>query len=368
MNELNAICPYFTMFPLRFPDEIIKRNKGGANNYVLDPFCGRGTTNYAARINGMSSIGIDSSPVATSITESKLVNTTVDEILCELDYIMDNSDEVQIPEGEFWRFAYDVNTLKNLSKIRIALMEECGSDARIALRGIMLGALHGGLNKGVPSYFSNQCPRTYAPKPAYSVRYWKNNNMLSVPEVNIREVVKKRAIRYYSGEKTQGMGKVILGDCSTFSTFGDVKREINGERKLDLIITSPPYYGMKTYVSDQWLRNWFVGGFDFVDYSKNKQMEYKNTSEFTAVLNKVWNNCYDVSSKNTKLFIRFGAINSEISKPIDIIRESLMNTNWHICSIESAREPAGGSRQAESFRKNLKSYRIEIDVACQYKI
>ena len=56
--RLNAICPYFTMFPLDFPLGILKVHaKPGAR--VLDPFCGRGTTNFAARLLGLDTIGID---------------------------------------------------------------------------------------------------------------------------------------------------------------------------------------------------------------------------------------------------------------------------------------------------------------------
>ena len=44
---LNGICPYFTMFPLDFPLGILGR-RAKPDDRVLDPFCGRGTTNFAA--------------------------------------------------------------------------------------------------------------------------------------------------------------------------------------------------------------------------------------------------------------------------------------------------------------------------------
>src|SRR5687768_1933571 len=40
-HRLNALCPYFTMFPLDFPLRALGRAKPG--DRVLDPFCGRGT-------------------------------------------------------------------------------------------------------------------------------------------------------------------------------------------------------------------------------------------------------------------------------------------------------------------------------------
>ena len=69
---LNAICPYFTMFPLGFPLRIL-RERAARADWVLDPFCGRGTTNYAARVLGLPSLGVDSSPVAVAIAHIRPV-------------------------------------------------------------------------------------------------------------------------------------------------------------------------------------------------------------------------------------------------------------------------------------------------------
>lgn len=44
---LNGICAYFMMFPLDFPLNILKR-RARKGDVVLDPFCGRGITNFAA--------------------------------------------------------------------------------------------------------------------------------------------------------------------------------------------------------------------------------------------------------------------------------------------------------------------------------
>src|SRR6266850_7426721 len=86
---LNAICPYFTMFPLEFPLRVLKRRKETCKR-VLDPFCGRGTTMYAGRLLGLHSYGIDSNPVAVAISEGKLANTTPVRILRCLDEILKN--------------------------------------------------------------------------------------------------------------------------------------------------------------------------------------------------------------------------------------------------------------------------------------
>ena len=53
-HALNAVCPYFTMFPLEFPLAVLR--SAPRNALVADPFCGRGTTIYAARYLGLKSL------------------------------------------------------------------------------------------------------------------------------------------------------------------------------------------------------------------------------------------------------------------------------------------------------------------------
>ena len=77
---LNAICPYFTMFPLEYPVNIIRKHKS-QSPVVVDPFCGRGTTIYAARKAGLHSHGFDLSPIAVAIARAKLASAPAEGIL-----------------------------------------------------------------------------------------------------------------------------------------------------------------------------------------------------------------------------------------------------------------------------------------------
>ena len=115
-----------------------------------------------------------------------------------------------IPVGEFWKWAYHPDVLAELCRFRTAFIEDCSSSARIALRGIILGALHGPRQKTFQSYFSNQSPRTYAPKPSYATRYWQKRNCRPA-KVDVLDIVERRANRYY-GSLPDGKGEVRLGD------------------------------------------------------------------------------------------------------------------------------------------------------------
>ncbi len=117
------------MFPLDFPLGVL-RERAAQGDWVLDPFCGRGTTNYAARVLGLPSIGIDSSPVAVAIAQAKLVNTTPQRIVAAADRILSARLAQAPPDGEFWQQAYRPEVLIALCRLRAELLRDCRSPAR----------------------------------------------------------------------------------------------------------------------------------------------------------------------------------------------------------------------------------------------
>ena len=57
LTDLNGVCPYYTVFPLTSPLGVLKQC-AKRDQLVLDPYCGRGTTNFAARLLGIPSAGL----------------------------------------------------------------------------------------------------------------------------------------------------------------------------------------------------------------------------------------------------------------------------------------------------------------------
>ena len=355
-TDLNAVCPYFTMFPLAFPLRVLSREPT-TNARVLDPFCGRGTTNMAARLLGLPSVGIDSHPLAVALTEAKLVSTSPNAIVNALEEILSVSgDAVRVPTGEFWELAFEEVTLNDITLIRNELMRDCRSSARVALRAILLGVLHGPVMKGAPSYMSNQCPRTYAPKPRYAVKYWRKHK-LRPQKVDILELVARRAYRYYSGVPPYVFSKVLLGDSRDEGMF---QKTLEGHA-FDWVITSPPYYGLNTYRPDQWLRLWFLGGPDFVDYSQHKQLTHDSQVNYAKQLSRVWKNCASVCRTGARMVVRFGQISVRQVNAFEILQESLSGTNWRVQTRCDAGMASMGKRQADHFGVNSTAKR-EFDV------
>lgn len=338
-GHLNAICPYFTMFPLEFPYSILK-HRAQRGQWVLDPFCGRGTTNYASRLLALPSIGIDSSPVAVALSEAKIANVTPQQVVDEAVRILEEVPvPAEVPDNEFWRLAYDRAVLETLCRLREGLLANRQTEARKALCAVILGALHGPQGKTKQTYFSNQSQRTYAPKPAYAVRFWKERKLHPRP-VDVLEIIEMRAKRYYGREKTSAEGVIVHGDSREQELF------LSLAQRIDWVITSPPYYGLRTYLPDQWLRLWLLGGKPEVTYTNENQLQHGSVEQFVEQLRRVWRNVASISNPGARMVIRFGAINDRNVDPIPLFKESLRETGWRISTITSAGTAANGRRQA----------------------
>lgn len=357
--RLNAICPYFTMFPLEFPLGVLSR-RGTRNGPVLDPFCGRGTTNFAARVHGIPTVGIDAVPVAAAATEAKLAFVTPREIVDAAHEILKRREPVDIPNSEFWNFAYRPDVLEDICRLRNALAQgEVTGQRAAALRGVMLGALHGPVGRTKQSYFSNQSPRTFGPKPAYAVRFWKRRG-LKPPRANVLQIIAERAHRYYSYRLPKILGAAVCGDSRCASTVDRACTSVGG---IDWIVTSPPYLGLRTYQPDQWIRNWFLGGPPYVDYSSSGQLSNGSVAEFQGNLRQVWQNVGRNCNSGATLVVRFGAIGSRpVDEPRDIIRGSLRRTNWVVKKVDTAHTAARGRRQMDTFNRDAKAPLEEFDV------
>ncbi len=353
--RLNAICPYFTMFPLSFPYKTLQN--AAKTDLVYDPFCGRGTTNYAARLLGISSYGVDSNPVAFAVAQAKLINANPKNITKRCIDILQNIQINSIPVGDFWELAYHPTTLADICKLRKYFIDKKSLDKTdIALRAIILGALHGPKMKSQASYLSNQMPRTFATKPDYSIAYWTKNNLVP-DEVNLLQLITRKAEYIFNKQlPDQINGRIILGDSRTLKKVTD--------RKFNWVITSPPYYGMSTYEQDQWLRNWFLGGPSKVKYANTAQLKHWSEKAFVEDLSKVWSNAAQKSNPNAKLIIRFGALPSKSDKtPSELIKDSLKlsNCGWRLNTIRTAGEPIDSKRQANQFKNKAGNYIEEID-------
>jgi hypothetical protein len=289
-----------------------------------------------------------------------MINPTPDDIVNEARAIIGEENEVNVPSGEFWRAAFNPSVLRKIVRLRNELLLSCRSSERVALLAIMLGALHGPKNKKNPSYLSNQCPRTYAPKPNYAIKFWKEHDLIA-PKVDVIELIKTRAERYYLSGSPKVPYTITKGDSRKASPYS----RLHTTQMAELIVTSPPYPGMTTYYTDQWLRNWFLGGPDCVDYDKNSGIRSRREADFIADLREVWQRTAENSTGTATLICRFGILPSYKASVRKIIVSSFRHTPWVVKKIKSAGSASKGRRIADTFmRADSSSPNEEIDILC----
>lgn len=140
----------------------------------------------------------------------------------------------------------------------------------------------------------------------------------------------------------------------------------SGMPKFSWIVTSPPYYGMRTYVPDQWLGNWFMGAADRVDYRYSEtQIEHTGAAHFSGEMARVWTNLAGNAAADARLIIRFGGIHDRNAEPMGILRTSLSNSGWKIVTTKQIPDADPGRQQARQFQPNPKTYITEHDVYCR---
>src|SRR5262249_33161051 len=144
---------------------------------------------------GLPSVGVDSNPVAGAIAAAKLPQVRACEIVALARAVLTDVRPGPVPatpQGEFWELADAPCTLRDVLRIRNSLLPQCSSGIDVALRGVMLGILHGPQNRKTPGYLSIQMPRAYSTKPQPAVRYWKKHRM-QPPEIDVLDAITRRA-------------------------------------------------------------------------------------------------------------------------------------------------------------------------------
>jgi len=344
------------MFPLEFPLTILKQ--APLYSIVFDPFCGRGTTNYAAQTRGITSYGYDSSPIAVAIAKAKLAVTESSGVLTLMEQFLRSEKTPDIPQGEFWSWAFHPETLKNLCKLRDGLINQPETDASIMLRAILMGCLHGPLSKdsGKPSYFSNQMPRTFASKPDYSVRYWKQRD-LKPRFVDVQIPIRKKVglVLDHGIGGHSNVQNILCADSREENAYKNINQTI------DLVISSPPYYGMRTYIPDQWLRHWLIGGPETINYEPSRQINHLSPEDFSNSLSAVWDNIYNKASNDIRMIIRFGGLASKKVNYDQVFRCSIQRSagDWHIYYSRNAGNASMGRRQANVMGTRTKTAAVE---------
>ena len=257
-HPLHSMSSYLGTFPpslVRTMIELFTDEK----DYVFDPFCGRGTTLLESRFANRIGIASDLNPLAYRLTMSKNVNISKENVLDRiLDLKKDFSLNMYLPEAnvqsEEIKLIYHPYTLAQLCYLREELLDsELNED--IFLLGVLLGIMHGGERKdGSSIYASISMPNTFSMSPNY-VRKYVGRNKLKRVERNVFDLLENRVNRLLNDDLNYKQGHVFQLDAKQLKNTNQLSKF---NKKIKLVVTSPPYLNIINYALQNWIRLWLL--------------------------------------------------------------------------------------------------------------
>jgi len=294
--------PYYAMFPMDFAYDVITRYSK-PEDYVLDPFAGRGSGLFAAASLGRVACGIEINPVGWLYSKVKLSPAPIEQVKKRLLAVADASKTPKtrcsgLPD--FFRYCFEDDVLKFLMMAREILNWE-SDNTDSTLMAFILHYLHG--KKG--QSLSNQMSMVKAMSPRYSIDWWTKKGLTEPPSIDVLSFFEKRLEwRFQKGAPSFQGSRAILGDCVV--ELAELAQEAtNNKGKYSLLFTSPPYQGVTNYFTDQWLRYWMLGGSaqPKTDSGKHKK-RFNSETEYLELLDDVFLLCKGLMKDDAIIYVR----------------------------------------------------------------
>ena len=362
-HRFHALCPYFAIFPEHFAEKwILRLSKPG--EYVLDPFCGRGTTPFQAMLLGRGTVACDTNDVAYCLTRAKTDPPTLSDLSGRIAELKNQFDGRRVAHearslSEFFHLAYDHNVLLRLLYLRKTLQwKNDRTDCMIA--ALVLGSLHGEATKSA-SYLSNQMPRTISTKPEYSIRFWKKRG-LKPESRDVFELLLRRAKFRYESELPQGRALVFHQDMRMLPA-----RLADEEIAIACAISSPPYFDVTHFEEDQWLRLWFLGGPASAGRGLAKgDGRHGFEDKYWSFIGDMWRTMDALIQPRGHVVLRVGSrkhtpdeMERAVTACARLARRNLSLVHQELSEVKN--------RQTDTFRPGSRGVTVEIDLHYQFR-
>jgi hypothetical protein len=361
-HRFHALCPYFAMFPESFAESWIKRLTK-RDDTVLDPFSGRGTTALTALLQGRNAISSDVNDVAVCLTKAKTEPPSLGRIKARVSQLQRDFEPSQWKRqakdaDEFFRCAYAPETLGQLLYLRQELnWKKSRVDNMIA--ALVLGSLHGE-SQTSKRYLSNQMPRTISTKPRYSVKFWKDRNLIAPVRDTFQVLGDMIAFRYES-PLPAGNSLVLHTDMRQLPRLIDEE----ARKSIRCAITSPPYLNVTSFEEDQWLRLWFLGGLTYPKKGVVSRDDRHGTADnYWSFISDMWRSLGAVMGDNSHIIVRIGS--RKISpEQLKLGLSGCAQFSGRKVKLVGSEVTEITGRQTDAFRPGTKGCVVELD--CHFR-
>jgi hypothetical protein len=246
---------YRACFKPQLPRFFIER-LSEPNDLVYDPFMGRGTTLIEAALLGRVPLGNDVNPLSQMLTRPRLSPPA----LSQLEHRLLSVDlEAPADEPDDLLAFYHPKTLHAISSIKRYLLSKKQAGALDALDEWIAMVTLNRLTGHSPGFLSVY---TLPPNQAVSVKSQRiiNERRNQVPPARdvIAILLKKsrqllKDVDYAARENLARVSPKAL----LLTKAADATPEIAAD-SISLVVTSPPFLDVVQYVTDNWLRCWFL--------------------------------------------------------------------------------------------------------------
>jgi len=220
---------------------------------VLDPFGGRGTTTIQANLMGHKAIHNDLNPVSIFLASSRQIIPPVKELVAKT-MALKLDAKIQPSEEEKTRLLpfFHKETLRELLCLREIVARN--SDDR-ALRYIALTALsrlHGHSDGFFSVYSFPQISILPGAQRKNNLRLGQKPEYRNIQDRIVRKMRRDLAIALPGAYEESAAGnRYLSADSARLRGIKDAT--------VDLVVTSPPFLDKVDYITDNWMRAWFLG-------------------------------------------------------------------------------------------------------------
>ncbi|NSW84250.1 MAG: site-specific DNA-methyltransferase [Syntrophothermus sp.] len=323
------------MFPVDFALKVVTQYTQ-PGDMVLDPFAGRGTTVAAAAALNRCGFGVEINPVGWLYGAVKLAPADVTRVLQRLEDIAARSsayahEASQLPEFYLWCFAPGVRQFLLAAREHLRWKDD---PVDATLMAFILLYLQGKRGEAL----SNQMRQQKSMAPAYSVRWWKVRDM-KPPEIDpVSFLVPRIRWRYALGTLHPGISEMLLGDSRELL----LARQGTAQARYQLLLTSPPYYGLTSYYYDHWLRYWLLGGPELpsmVGEAWVRESRHNNQKRYRELLQTVFAAAAEMMAPDATIYVRTDARDFTRQVTEEILGKAFPRKRIHVQPAPFRRRP-----------------------------
>jgi len=353
-HRFESICPYFAMFPASFAERWINIcTKPG--QLVADPFSGRGTAPLQSLLMDRRAVAGDINPVAFVLTGAKVDSPARSSIVRRIKGLAEEFEEDRYVRDaaalpKFFRRAFHHTTLRQILYLRSVLDWRMSRVDRF-VAALALGSLHGETG----SYFSNRMPRTISTKPMYSLGFWEARNLW--PEKrDVFSILRQRTAFRFESQPPKLKGAAYLCDARQFGFAASDSR-----RKVDCVITSPPYLDVTNFEEDQWLRLWFLGGREVPTRGVHScDDRHRRPADYWSFICDAWRGLRPLLADKCHFICRLGGKKMSVDSAKTAFQSSMqfLASKWQLVDFEISQIRR---RQTDAFRPGSIGCKFELD-------